>query len=1307
MARTRQLLFRGLLVTTIAGLVALAGLISWVRSDGLERQLIQVVEFVVERQTGEGLTIGRLAPQWPPGLRVEGAHFFDVDTGETIAAVEQADLPLRFTWSGVQLGDIVARGLVLSVALDGKGRPVAFEDAPRGNGQPLRRLPWRTLTLHGASLALRFPDGAVELDDVDLLPDDEGLHDLSGGLRVAFRQLDERTWLSARGLRLGPDVIDVPELRAVLPQLSILARARWPLGGDIDADLGVSARLDALTPLLATPRALHGVADIDVHVEGTPSSPVARVNAWGRGLGYDAPGILTPLLTYEFGEAIATVEVDREEARLLSLKLHPSVGEVSATGRLTLADRMVRDLVVSGTGLSLRRLLQMSDAAPTPWIDLEADLEVVAEGPVQPLRLSGQYELAVRDLFVGDRALGLADVRPMLDIPRAWSRGTLVLDKDHVVLDGLARSPRNAGTAVVDIGFKPRGPLDLRFRLDQADLRDFQPLRGVGMTGHGSVSGSIQGPFNQLRFDGEGDLRDFSVLGIPYADHLLARLSSPNMKSIELHEARAVRGLTPYTGFFRMDFRTPVSMDTDIVFAPGRVEDLVRAFVDVDGLAGGLTGGHLSLHGPLYDLDGDAEIALRDATVWGERFDVGRGRGFMDQGLFTLDDLRLSRRDGREGLVLRGAVDRKWALDMELLVDALSLPGLDAVNDDVPIFGRLGAVVRLGNTLFDPTPRGVVRIDEVRYAGVDVAPSVVRFETAPGGQLHFAGDLVGRTATAEGQLMIWGEQPYHVDVEMRDLPAHLLYPVAADGQRITALASGHMTLDGDFGDQWSPVDLEARFDEVSVAWDRHRLTNPAPWSYRQEGKGFRLDHFVLEGEGTRVRLAAVGEDGLLLTGDGRFDLDLLRAVVPGLTRAQGEGTLSVYALGSAPTLRAVVAMEVDADLLEHDAVPSPFEDVRGRLEFAQHQLVVDAGGDLGGGAFSVSGRAEAEAWWPTRFDLALQASDAQLRWVDTLPPARGDATLRVDGPADRLLLSGDVTVRQMDFVDRIDWEDWVVDYRAEMLVDPAVATSGPGLLGFDVHIGADGTIRLRNNVADAVASADLRLVGDSNRPGLTGTVTLHEGGLALLQDREFRISRGNLAWEDPYTWDPRLDFDLETDVTSRDQPVRVDYLVTGPFSDWRTATRSDPPLPQADLNALLWFGVTTDDLEEMGALPTAVGQAAADLLLTDFLVSGRAGELEELPVLFNRLDLATGVNARGEYSPDPRLVVEKRLNDLGGVDLSWELNLVRPEDNFFQVERRIGGVWSLAGWYATLQRDRVLPIGGAYGVDVTARWEAE
>ena len=113
--------------------------------------------------------------------------------------------------------------------------------------------------------------------------------------------------------------------------------------------------------------------------------------------------------------------------------------------------------------------------------------------------------------------------------------------------------------------------------------------------------------------------------------------------------------------------------------------------------------------------------------------------------------------------------------------------------------------------------------------------------------------------------------------------------------------------------------------------------------------------------------------------------------------------------------------------------------------------------------------------------------------------------------------------------------------------------------------------------------------------------------------------------------------------------------------------------------------------------------------MADLGLGRKVGELgQDLPSLFlnSRFDIATGVNARGQYSPEPRLVVENHLTDLD-LDLKLEMNMVRPSDSYVSATRRIGGIWSLSGWYATLQRNRQLPIGGAYGVDVLARWELD
>ncbi|MEQ1500899.1 MAG: translocation/assembly module TamB domain-containing protein [Myxococcota bacterium] len=1314
------LLFRRVVqILLLAVLVAIALAVGWLRSPDFQERAIRVVETGIERELGEPVTLTRVRVGfWRPHVDVDGFHVFSGTTGDTILSAERIRIPLALTWRGPKIGELDLQRPTVHLHVEADGKLREFQNRHPLPGRPkMKELPFTSIRIVDGSVTVEHPQGSVTLDAISTVPVG-GKTDLSAELALKVRDLEDHAAIRWTGLGIGPDAIDIPSLALDLAALDVTGRAHVPLTGPLSADLSASVALDAIEPLLKPPRKAHGRVDVDLRVEGTTADPTLYVSAAGWDLGADMPGVFTPLLTYELHDMTASAVVRKSGIHLDQLVLPWAGGKIVAWGDITPDKRLVNGHVTM-EDVSLAPLLQAFDAAPTPWVNFSSDAEIVVEGDLQPLKLDGTFELGVADLHVGNGPLVTVTGEPnhtsglMLDMPTGYAEGRITLEKDHVLLDATGssravRGPRSSGTALVDIGFGPRGPLDLQFDLVNGDLEDFTPLADVELKGKGRVSGRIAGPFNKLQFDGDGDIVDFSVLGIQYADHLVAKLHSPDMKSIYLTEAQAELGSSTYHGRYGIDFKPPISMTTAIEIDRGRVEDLVGMFVDLEGLKGDLTG-TMTLDGPLFDMSGTQDIALSDVEIYGEHFPTGEGHGSMDQGLFTLDDLRVRRDGGKAGLTLRGSVKRDWKLDMELTGDGLELAKLDRLAPyELPLSGRLAVSSRITNTLFDPSPDGRIWLTDLRYAGVKAADSVITVDSE-GGIAKYHGELLGRTAHVDGTLGLWGEQPYALTAKLDQLPAHLFYPIAADGTPIHAVVSGEVTVSGDFGEVWSPVALAANLDRVEATYGSHVLRNQGPWSYTQEGNRYELTGFNLSGGATRFALSARGGDPLQVAGDGTIDLDLLRAVVPGLEKSTGTADVTLYARGSRPNVEAVVDVDVSSELFRHSAAPLSFEDTKAKIQVRNDRIDVKTlAGSIGGGTFTGSGTIDAVDWKPVRYDLAMDVKDAMVQWVESLPPAIGDGTFRFDGPVDALLLSGDVDVHDMTFADRIDWEDWVVEYRDWMLVDPASIADEPPMFSMNVEISADRTIWLRNNVAEGNASADLRIIGDTVRPGLVGTVTVNEGGLAFLQDREFRIDRGNLLFNDPWTWDPQLDISLLTDITSRDQRYRVDYQVKGPFSNWHTETRSDPPLPQADVNALLWFGVTTDELEEMGELPSAVVQGVADLLVTDFLVSGQAGDLgEELPVfLFDRIDLATGVNARGEYSPEPRLVVEKRLpEDLGAVDLKWEFNLVRPNDNYVTASKRIGGIWSLAGWYATLQRERALPIGGAYGVDVVARWE--
>lgn len=1314
------MVFRRLIQVLVVGvMITVALAVGWLRSPDFQVRATRTVEKVTETAVGEEATLTRVRVRfWPPGVEVEGFHLFSGDTGDTIVSAEQIRIPLHLGWSGPKIGRLYLQRPTIALHLEADGKLREFRGRARGGGRPLTELPWTSLRIVDGTLRIEHPEGSVAIEGLETNPTQGPLTDVSGKLSVRVRDLHDETAFAWTGVGIGPDTIDVPAFDLHLTTLDLVGRAHVPLQGALDVDLTAKVMLDAIEPLLKPPRRAHGTVDVDLRLDGPAADPTLYVSAAGWNLGLDMPGVFTPLLTYDLGNPTASAVLRKDGIRIEQAVLPWAGGRITAFGFIT-ADKVLEDGHITFEDVSLAPLLQQFDAAPTPWVDFQSDGEISVTGTLDPLRLEGPFEFGVAGLHVGDRPVGDPNVKLRLDLPTAFAEGTIVLEKSHVFLSApTVRGPRSGGSADIDIGFGPRGPLDLRFDLADADLEDFGPLGEIGLEGKGAISGRIAGPFNKLVFDGQGDVRDFSVLGIAYADRLVTKLHSPNMKSIWLEEAEAELGSSHYHGRYGIDFKPPltaegvqpgISMTTAIEIDRGRIEDLVHMFVELDGLKGDVTG-TLTLDGPLMDMSGEQHLALANVEIYGETFPTGQGHGFMDEGVFTLDDLRVRRSSGKGvgGLTLRGSVDRAWKLDMELVADGLDLANLDRLRPyALPLSGRVGASARITNTLFDPSPDGRIRLTNVQYDGVSVADSTLVFDSEAG-VARYTGELLGGSAHVQGTLGLWKEQPYALTADLRNLPVHLFYPVAADGTPITATVSGEMTVGGDFGAVWSPVTLAANVSDVQVTYAHHVLRNTSPTSYVQDGNHYQLTGFNLKGGETSFQASATGGEALLLAGYGTVDLDLLRAFVPGLEKSTGTANIELRAIGARPNVEAVVDVDLTSELFRHDSAPVAFEDTHAKLQLREDRIdLLSVSGGLGGGTFDVSGSIDAQDWKPVRYDLQLNVRDAMVQWVDSLPPAIGDGNFTFDGPVDALLLSGDVRVVDMTFADRIDWEDWVVQYRDWMLVDPASVTDEPAMFNLNLELLADHTIFLRNNVVEGVASADLRVIGDTVRPGLVGTVTVNEG-LAFLQDREFRIDRGNLMFNDPWSWDPQLDISLLTDINSREQRYRVEYQVLGPFSNWRTMTRSDPPLPQADVNALLWFGVTTDQLEEMGELPSAVVQGVADLLVTDFLVSGQAGDLgNELPdFLFDRIDLATGVNARGEYSPEPRLVVEKRLDDIV-VDLKWEFNLVRPDDNYVTASKRIGGIWSLAGWYATLQRERVLPIGGAYGVDVLARWEIE
>ncbi len=1337
--------------TWIPILLATLAFVAWfLQSSVLTRVVARAVEAAAGTALGEDVTIGRLEVTYlPPQAAAHGIVVSHRATQEPVIAAKE--LRLVPGWSGWRpvLRRLVIVAPEVDLHLDADGLR-EFREAPPVTGRTMDAFPWEELTIEGGRFHFASADG-FELDvrGIGATPGvSAGTNDITlDEVMVRVGPYEQR----ARGVTL-PQVGLTPA-RVVVPWLdldfdgasldgSFAADRAGPLRGDLSAHVPL-ARLTR-TPARAS--YVDGLLDADVEVRGTVDAPeVSGSVSWLDVVVWDPPhrtvlgdadavwalrriddaaasgvaaaaGADEPAATRGPSRTGLRLDVDR-------LRWRWAEGLIEATASLDLDAGVVRADVLA-QDVRLPRILQNVGTAPTPWVDLVGDVEAHVSGTVSPIDVRGPFEVAVGDLRVNDGPIDRPGTSTMLHVDAGTVVGNLHFDAERLELDArrlvaLSRGGhRSEGRAVARIPFAVDGTLDIDVDMSRLDLAQLAPLGGAGLGGVATVEGWIGGRVNApLSCYGDVSGVDVVALDLPVADTLRAKLASPDMLRLQFEDIVARRGDTPYTGRLELGFFKEMFVDAAIDVADGRVRDLLGVVLELPGLDAKVRAS-ARLTGPVYHMDGDVRAELRDIDMFGEPFDGGYANGWFDDGIFTLDALRLTRAappvDGAARpaalFAARGSVGRKWALNLEALVDGARVENLAHVQAlRLPLQGALTADWQFGGTLFEPVPRGRVAVRDAAW-GHERLPELRVDATTSAGVLRWAGGLRDGSLETHGSLDLWRDRSWEVAGALAAFPLHLFWPEGADGQPVEARATGEAILGGALGGpQGGPraATADIRVADARVSWSGHNLLAPEPWTLKLRGSDLHIPTARLMGDdGTVLSFggSADGRGGMRFEGGGSFNLDWLRAFTPGLTEARGEGSVEVVvARGATGAVEPRIVAWTRSATVTSDYFPAPLEGLRLRVEGdATGYDVLGVEARVGGGTFTgPRSRIDADGWIPSRYALAGAFRDVSVKYFDYLPIIHGDADLRFDGPANDLLLSGTIDLERVEFRERIDWESTVLSLRAERLTGRA-SEDADRLFAMDLAVnGPDGSVLVRNNVATADASARLRIIGDTERPGMVGTVRIVPGGRMFLHEREFEIARGELRWVDPYTFDPDLDILLETDVRSQETDYHVRYGVTGPFSDWTTNTTADPWLAQADINALLLFGVTREELERYGGLSTALVAETSDLLLAQTA-------LTRIDLWVDRWSLVSGVSERGSsvVSSDLRLVAEKQWE---GFSFTVEKNLSSGlgSDWYASVERRIAQRLYATAYVATRQEGRALPIGGAYGAEFTVKLEAD
>ncbi|MGC2333130.1 MAG: translocation/assembly module TamB domain-containing protein [Candidatus Acidiferrales bacterium] len=640
--------------------------------------------------------------------------------------------------------------------------------------------------------------------------------------------------------------------------------------------------------------------------------------------------------------------------------------------------------------------------------------------------------------------------------------------------------------------------------------------------------------------------------------------------------------------------------------AAGDLQEIIGTNYPVTGTLSGEIRGSGNRAAPVFD----SRFVFDDIGVLGWNFDSLSGQFHWEEG-----EVRLSQAVLRENSTAISGDVAYWPgqgrTEFDLNGTGITLEKIPKLQTtSLPIGGQLGFHIRGSGPVFAPAGQGQVTLTGLKL-GTEVEGNFA-------GHLSSDGETASITLASEpsaaakldGQVSV-GLTGQH-DISGRLAVTQFdLDPLINAGLHTSQL-TGHSSADGVFtisGTLSQPDSIEVNADIARISFDYElvQLANEQDIKLTYHRNEVRVDQAHLHGPDTDFRFSGFARFDrdrplrFLLSGD--VNLRLIKGFLPSLN-AQGSTSVNVSVEGTMarPTItgRATVhnASAVYGDF------PVGLSNLTGDFLFDKSRLVFDrVTAEAGGGQLSLSGNL-AYGEGPVRYEITATTSQARIRYPTGMSWLAG-GTLQLSGTTTAGLLSGHVQVQRILFAQGVDVASF---FAAASETSPGPPSTTPFLqnLALDVEGQTSPGARIEWSGAHVDIDGDVRLRGTFDRPVLLGNVHLL-GGEMPFRGNTFEITRGDINFANPFRLDPELD--VEATSTISQYQVTIDF--SGRASHLALNYRSDPPLPDSDIVALLALGSPGEE-SGLRSSPGSSENYGATALLSEAISSGIGGRIEHL-----------------------------------------------------------------------------------------------
>ncbi len=799
-------------------------------------------------------------------------------------------------------------------------------------------------------------------------------------------------------------------------------------------------------------------------------------------------------------------------------------------------------------------------------------------------------------------------------------------------------------------------------------LTDFgAPTRAVAFGGRGQFDGVMTGPFRRPRVEGVFSGDDLWAWDTLWGGGSAQIVVENGYMTIVDGVVRLGDSEIRAEGLFSLGYpRKDGGEQIDARFGViGRdVDGLRHAFkIDEYPVSGQLTG-EFHLTGEYERPIGFGAMTIENGTAYGESFQRGAASLRFDGDGMRFDAVNIVVEDAG---VLTGAAFLGWNGTYSFNADGRRIQVERIAAFSHPQIQPSGVIEFSagGSGTFD-VPRYEVkfRINDL-FAAREVVGQVngtlVRRGQELSGEVDVASPRLAVTGTGRIVLTRQADAELTFRFHETSLDPYVRLFVPKLSPYSTAVASGSMRVIGELAD----VDrllVEVVVDRVDMRLFDYELRNAAPIRLALDQHVVRIEDLQLVGEDTRLRVG--GRIGLH---DQRIELQVIGdanlGILQGFFRnVRGSGRAELMAAVDGPLHEPEFSgsATITNGRIRHFSLPNSLDAINGVVRFDSRSVRLDdLTATMGGGRVEFGGRIGFDGYLPGELNVIVRVENTQLRIPEGVR-STVDADLSLRGHFTTPIVGGKVTVRKATWSRRFDPTGGLFDFGADaasVLAEAQDAVGGTAVpIRLDLEVLVPSTLRIENNLARLVASADLQVRGTSERPLLLGRVEVDRGEI-LFEGRRYLVTRGAIEFNNPLRIEPFFDVEAETRVRVPGQTYRVIVSLAGTTERLLPQFSSDPPLPGADVVALLFSEVRRQGDVELRARQnpnerqTDILTTRATQLLTN-PVSSEVGRVVEqtfgvdtfqlTPSLFDPYSTSTTAS---RINPSARVTIGKRISD--------------------------------------------------------------